>query len=368
MILRALFLFALSLSVTRPALAQPSALRGFCNTLIEWASGRIAYETPFVDPKHTLISLQIEELLKESQYNNSPTIISEAQKNFLSITKLYIKGTKTPKYDIEKLIAKGGNSIVFKAWDNELKRPIALRIPITVNHDIRKSYEKDYRIAREAEQAYGQQSPLPFAYDQQVVHGIPLLAMEYFAQADFGKAWVEGYKEESSEMPLLKSSLLEMVEIGLSISRFHNLGYIHGDIKAQNAIVQTPRGAVLLDTETSGAIDPKTGTAKKGMPKFYTEGSAAPEFVRYSKEPGDDASSITTAIDVYSFAQMLDRSFTSYAANLISERKLSNEPKLDKIYAFHDKFLLKALVDDPRQRPTILEISQALAILCAETF
>ena len=142
------------------------------------------------------------------------------------------------KYEIERIIGRGGMGIVFKAHDAELNRPLAIKAlaPHLANHGTARQ-----RFAQEARAAAGVIHPNVIA-----VHGVsndgklPFIVMPYVAGMS-----LQSLIEKNGPL-----SEIEIVRIGLQIAAgltaAHSQGLVHRDIKPANILVEEGVNRVLI--------------------------------------------------------------------------------------------------------------------------
>ena len=173
-------------------------------------------------------------LTRESQQWSHRTSRSIAWKD--SVVRQFLDPPSHPemlgrlgRYEIERLIGSGGMGIVFKAFDTELNRPVAIKILAPFLAD---SESARQRFAREARAAAG-------VVDDHVVpiHNVesenepPYLVMQYIAGGSL-------QEKLDREGPF---DVAEVLRIGLQTARglaaAHAQGLIHRDVKPSNILL-----------------------------------------------------------------------------------------------------------------------------------
>lgn len=133
------------------------------------------------------------------------------------------------RYEIERLIGSGGMGIVFKAWDTELNRPVAIKI---LAPGLAASNSARMRFSREARSAAGvvDDHVIPI-HNVESENNPPFLVMQYMA----GGSLQETIDRDG---PLEVS---EIVRIGLQTAKglaaAHAQGVIHRDVKPSNILL-----------------------------------------------------------------------------------------------------------------------------------
>ena len=141
------------------------------------------------------------------------------------------------KYEILRVLGRGGMGEVLLAQDDNLGRKVAIKRPLKAAGE-----EGLARFEREARIAAALKHPnIPAVYDKGWEDGLPYLAMEF----------VEGDaldKIISTNRPMDLISKLRVIEqVCLGLNYAHELRVIHRDIKPANIIVQPDGVAKIID-------------------------------------------------------------------------------------------------------------------------
>jgi eukaryotic-like serine/threonine-protein kinase len=136
------------------------------------------------------------------------------------------------RYQIEAVLGRGGMGVVYKAYDPQIDRPVALKL---VRADLLDGDEQaDYveRLRREAQAAGRCTHPNIVAlYDYNVHEGNPFLVMEYVKGMSVAQAIARGTRFRQDEAVFIVGQLLE----GLGCA--HGLGVVHRDVKPANILL-----------------------------------------------------------------------------------------------------------------------------------
>ena len=136
------------------------------------------------------------------------------------------------KYVVVKELGRGGSGAVYKAWDRELKRWIALKV-LMAAQDV----EIVIRFRREAETAAALQHPsiVPI-YDVGESGGRHFIVMKY----------IEGQTLADRKLDIRRACQM-LAEVARAIDHAHQKDIIHRDLKPQNIMVDDRGHAYVMD-------------------------------------------------------------------------------------------------------------------------
>jgi predicted Ser/Thr protein kinase len=137
------------------------------------------------------------------------------------------------RYRIVRRLGAGGMGTVYQAYDPELKRDVALKVPHRLATDAPDFLE---RFRREARAAAGLSHPnLCPVYDVGERDGVPYFAM----------AFIEGRPlcDFLGGKPLPQRKVADVVrKVALALAHLHERGLVHRDLKPSNILVKKDRG------------------------------------------------------------------------------------------------------------------------------
>jgi streptogramin lyase/predicted Ser/Thr protein kinase len=235
-------------------------------------------------------------------------------------------GDEVAGYRIEKLIARGGMGVVYRATHVGLDRPVALKViarELADRRGFRERFLRESRLAARLEHP----SVVPI-YDSREVDGELLVVMRLVAGGDLRRL----IDEEGPLPPQRAINLLAQVADALDAA--HTAGIVHRDVKPHNILVEGDR-AYLSDFGLAKAID-ESGAAS-GASVVGTAQYMSPEQWR-----GD---SIGPAADVYSLGCVLYEAMTGIAP---FEREEAETPP--EMPHGVDEAIRRAVAKDPRAR------------------
>ena len=192
------------------------------------------------------------------------------------------------RYDLQERLGEGGAAEVYRAWDRQLKRPVALKLlreTMAASESLRRRFE------REAQTMAGIAHPHVVAVHDagerdgrlfiamELVEGRPLAAMLAARQFDLR----------------LMLELLEKAARGVGAA--HEKGIVHRDVKPGNILVAKDGTPKVADFGLAHLVGSETGLTKTGS-TVGTPLYMAPEQVRGDRE-------ITPRTDVYALGAIL---------------------------------------------------------------
>jgi predicted Ser/Thr protein kinase len=137
------------------------------------------------------------------------------------------------KYVLLKELGAGGMGVVFKAWQSDLRRVVALKFIRGVE-----SQQDRERFFREAQLAATLNHPgIAPVYESGVHEGKHFFAMQY----------VEGVTLERWKAPSLKEAVERLARVAEAVAYAHELGIIHRDLKPANVMIDSRGRAYVMD-------------------------------------------------------------------------------------------------------------------------
>ncbi|MBI3267929.1 MAG: serine/threonine protein kinase [Planctomycetes bacterium] len=173
-------------------------------------------------------------------------------------------------------LGRGGMGIVYKAWDSELGRVVALKV---MSGEAQENPEAVGRFRREARSAARLRHPnIVQVHDVGVHEGRPYFTMDFIEGEDLDKA--------GKRLPTRR--FLEVLrDVGLALQAAHDAGLVHRDVKPGNLLLDreghpyvTDFGLVKEVRANDGAALTLTG-AVMGTPRYMSpeQASGQPEEV-----------------------------------------------------------------------------------------
>jgi serine/threonine protein kinase len=192
------------------------------------------------------------------------------------------------RYEVERLIGSGGMGVVFKAFDTELNRPVAIKLLAPY---LASSGPARKRFAREARAAAAVVHP----------HVVPIHNVETERESPFiVMQYVSG---ESLQARIDRDGALELCEIlriGMQVadglSAAHQQGIVHRDIKPSN---------ILLEEDVDRALISDFGLARAADDASLTRTGFHPGTPQYMSPEQASGQSVDARSDLFSLGSML---------------------------------------------------------------
>jgi serine/threonine-protein kinase len=161
------------------------------------------------------------------------------------------QGERIGAYRLESRLGRGGMGEVFLAWDDRLKRRVAIK---RIRHDADVTAHRRERFRREAQAAASLSHPSIVQIHDIVEDGSgDCIVMEYIEGCTLAALLGSG----SPLRPGLAARLAREIAEGLEAA--HAAGFIHRDLKADNVIVTSAGRAKILDFGLAKPVGPSEG-------------------------------------------------------------------------------------------------------------
>ncbi|HZV07987.1 MAG TPA: family 16 glycoside hydrolase [Gemmataceae bacterium] len=202
--------------------------------------------------------------------------------------------TKLPapfgRYQLQKLLGRGGMGAVYLAHDSQLDRFVALKIPLFAPEEGSQLLARFYREARAAATLHhANVCPL---YDVGEVDGVPYLTMAYIE----GKS-LAAYLRGKTLMP--RQSALLVRKLALALHEAHKKGVIHRDLKPANIMLDKRGEPVIMDFGLARRESPGDARLTQMGTVLGTPAYMPPEQISGNTE------AVGPACDVYSLGIIL---------------------------------------------------------------
>jgi eukaryotic-like serine/threonine-protein kinase len=190
------------------------------------------------------------------------------------------EGQQFGRYTVISLLGRGGMGEVWRGYDRDLDRPVALKFLTT-------GFGVD-QLTREARLASALNHPgIVTVHEVLALQQTPMLVMELVEGRPLSKI-PAGPEEIRNLLPLV-------LQISESLAAAHGTGIIHGDLKPDNIIVRPDGFVKVLDF----------GLARKITAENIAAGGLLAGTLIYMSPEQARGESLTPATDVYSFGLVL---------------------------------------------------------------
>ncbi len=267
-------------------------------------------------------------------------------------------GTTLGKYRLIEKLGQGGMAQVYKAYQPDLDRFVAIKI---LHPHLTGDEEFAARFQREARAIAALEHPHTVrVYDFDTAEGLAFIVMEYLT-GDSLKTRVRELSCRDEFMPLAEVAHI-ISALADALDYAHARGVVHRDIKPSNVLITREGRAVLTDFGIAKIIDATVitgGNSILGTPAYMSPEQA-------KGEPGDARS------DIYALGVMLyqlctnhlpfdaDTPYAIILKHLTAPLPPPRELRPDLPTAL-ERVILKALAKDPRERfQTAAEMSAAI--------
>ena len=164
----------------------------------------------------------------------------------------------SPRYRVERILGEGGMGTVYKAWDKELDRPVALKL---VRRDL--TYDPD------VSQRFKQELLLASKISHRNVLRIHDLADGPGDTKFISMAYVEGEDlhrllKREKHLPLQRALNIAR-QIGAALEAAHAEGVIHRDLKPQNILVDHNDHVYVSDFGLAKSLEGDFGMTRTGQ-------------------------------------------------------------------------------------------------------
>lgn len=257
------------------------------------------------------------------------------------------------RYEVERLLGRGGMGAVYKAKDREVGEMIALKVLFMGPDNSERAIERFRREVRLARRVTHKNAAR--TYDLGEFGGIRYLTMEYVE----GKS-LRNIIDARAPIPAEKVCAIG-VQIAEGLKAAHGAGVVHRDLKPANILIEPEGRVVITDFGIARASSGQDVTLDTvGM--LGTPAYMAPEQVRGDKVDG--------RADVYALGlilfEMLTKilPFTCETMIATAVSRLQNPPPDPRDYVEMPdplaRFLLRCLAGEADHRPTEEEIANTL--------
>ncbi len=250
--------------------------------------------------------------------------------------------TRFGRYELRRLLGEGAMGEVYLAWDTQLGREVALKVPTTLARP-----KNVQRFLREAQSAAVLDHPFICpVYDYGQINGIRYLTLKYIAGRTLADVLADG------PMPL-RDAVKLCGQVAEALHAAHRSGVVHRDLKPGNIMLDETGRPYVMDFGLARRDSADASLTRTGE-VFGTPAYMPPEQAR------GDSVRVGPRSDVYSLGAMLFQMITGRlpfmgsAAEVFSQILREPAPAPSQVHAgvpaCLDEICLRAMAKDPDDR------------------
>jgi serine/threonine protein kinase len=261
------------------------------------------------------------------------------------------------RYQITRLLGRGGMGAVYLAYDSQLHRYVALKTPqLGSNPDTVKRFYREARATATLRSPY-----VCPVYDVGEIGGIHYLSMAFIDGKSLRQTIAEGQLTDPAQIATL------VAKVARGLQKAHEQGIVHRDIKSENIMIDSDGEPIVMDfglaKQTNDDIHLTTHGRLLGSPAYMS-----PEQVE------GDPEKIGPASDIYSLGVVLYEILTGRvpfwgSLTAILRKIPCDEPALPSSLvpavghnSLLERVCLKMLAKSPADRfPTMAAVADTLA-------
>jgi serine/threonine protein kinase len=158
-------------------------------------------------------------------------------------------GDRVSRYRIEGVLGEGGMGRVYRAFDERLKRRVALKLLLAPGGDEGLDAAASARVLQEAQMAAAlDHANVVAVFDSGEEHGVPFIVMELVSGTS-----LQALVGESSLPPSERVRIV--ADVARALAAAHRAGLIHRDIKPENVMIREDGTVKVLDFGIARAME-----------------------------------------------------------------------------------------------------------------
>jgi serine/threonine protein kinase len=321
----------------------------------------------YIDQSIEFLARVIENTATSLRESPTATMDQPIDQSMIGVNIRALAGQQWGQYELRELIGMGGMGAVYRAYQPNLQRSVALKLlPPSIGSE--SSYAE--RFKREAQTAARlEHAHIVPVYDYGNQGGIFYVVMRMLTGGSLSQR-LEHAEQTDGKLPALSETAEVLKQLARALDYAHSRGVIHRDIKASNVMFDDQGSPFLVDFGIAKLVGSNTNLTGTGM-TMGTPSYMAPEQWR--------GESVTAATDQYALGVMTyimvtgRLPFEGQTPFALMHKHLSEEPTPPQIWrselpeAVKD-VLYGAMAKAPRDRyPSIRAFADAFAEAVKDT-
>ncbi|PWB77023.1 MAG: hypothetical protein C3F15_04140 [Holophagae bacterium] len=178
------------------------------------------------------------------------------------------KPRRIGKYEVVSQIASGGFAVIYKGWDPFIKRPVAIKLCLTPDEEVRRRFEQEAQFVGNLVHRN-----ITLVFDYGVENGVPYIVQEYLTGFDLDQLAAAGTLDEPRSVVAILLQVCEALDFA------HRRGIVHRDIKPSNIRVLEDGTVKILDFGIAKSQQASHKLTQTGI-ALGTAGYLAPEQIQ----------------------------------------------------------------------------------------
>jgi serine/threonine-protein kinase len=272
-----------------------------------------------------------------------------------------LAGQQIGQYDVRELLGMGGMGAVYRAYQGQLRRDVALKV---LPPSLAQQQEFIERFVREAQTAAAlEHAHIVPVYDYGTYGGLSYVVMRLLTGGSLAERMSHKAKI-GADLPSLGETAQVIKDLAGALDYAHARGVVHRDIKANNVMFDDQGSAFLVDFGIAKITSSTTGLTGTGV-TMGTPSYMAPEQWR--------GESVTPATDQYALGVMTysmvtgKLPFEAPTPYALMHKHLNEEATPPQVWRTDIPEAIKAVLDqamakNPRNRfPSVRDFANAFA-------
>jgi len=221
-------------------------------------------------------------------------------------------GESFGRYQIVRLLGKGAMGKVYMAYDGQLERHVALKLPMLSTSELIERFHREARVAAKLRSPY-----ICPVFDVGTSNGMHYISMAYIDGVPLSTHIREKSLQRAEDIAVV------MGKIARGLAKAHDAGVVHRDLKPDNVMVDNDGEPILMDFGLARNMDDDVRISRSGAL------TGSPAYMSPEQASGEQGQ-VGTPTDLYSLGVILFEILTGkipFNGSVISVlQKIVNEP------------------------------------------